>query len=723
MRRTLIVLVLLMTVLPTLAQEADVPPAALNAAFDAAENALGTRSENYRFQVLGRTTSSTLGCPLVEGEMLPYEVTPYRIELVFPDGIYVVHVSADGRFVQLCDSKFGEAMTNPVPAEDACVAVPNAAASVLLAPSEAVSGVLAANPGEEYRVYGRSADAQWVQVGAGQGVGWIKADEVALNGDCSGLVAVGFTAPDFQGPTCFVSALGAFTNVRAQPNVDAARVAQIYENSQFQATARNTNGDWYYIQGGWVASWVLQTLGDCAGLPANDSLVGAGFSSAGVPDSLDESVSAALAQFPCPADFAGYMEPRVQVGIANAQVEVGGVPNALRSFPSVDDAVGERLGTIQPGRTIDRILSGPVCNQGFVWWLVEFDGQTGWTAESNASSQDYYLEPLGGEVPSDESRTAGTLDRLQVNAEPVTALLFSPDGARLFSVGSAPGFGDGENGFVQIWNAADGTEQSQILLPDAVLGIDWVRAENALAVGNSSGGVTLYDPQETSPIRSLEGLYDPTLPHMPQFVFSADGTQLAVTGCTDASCGNYQVSVFDATSGSLIWQQSIGVVEIVDLAFSPDDRLLAIATTQQVLFLRTGDGGLAFMHDNPNPLYAIAFRGDGLRLLAAGCQNADCTGGGALALLDATTGSALGIAVSHDQPAQMVMYAPDGQSLASSDGAQEVILRDGETGEARQTIRVDASDGTITSFTYTPDGAQIVVGTSAGYILFFEVAD
>ena len=122
------------------------------------------------------------------------------------------------------------------------------------------------------------------------------------------------------------------------------------------------------------------------------------------------------------------------VGFANAQVVVSGSPNALRTYPSTDDAVGQRLGVIQPGRTINRVISGPVCNQGFVWWLVEFDGATGWTAESNDATDAYFIEPLGNVQPVPAATTAFTTpvannaDAITVNDRPITALVFNSDG-------------------------------------------------------------------------------------------------------------------------------------------------------------------------------------------------------------------------------------------------------------------------------------------------------
>jgi hypothetical protein len=73
-----------------------------------------------------------------------------------------------------------------------------------------------------------------------------------------------------------------------------------------------------------------------------------------------------------------------------AQVSPGGVPNRVRSGPNKAD---EFIANIYPG-TIVRIIEGPVCADGLIFWKVEnnsIPGGVGWTAEGN--STDYYLLP------------------------------------------------------------------------------------------------------------------------------------------------------------------------------------------------------------------------------------------------------------------------------------------------------------------------------------------
>jgi hypothetical protein len=82
----------------------------------------------------------------------------------------------------------------------------------------------------------------------------------------------------------------------------------------------------------------------------------------------------------------GAPNPRLQVG-TSARVVMGQGANNLRSEASTGATL---LGTIPEGAVIS-VTDGPVCADGYAWWQVEYNGQTGWTAEGEGL--DYWLEP------------------------------------------------------------------------------------------------------------------------------------------------------------------------------------------------------------------------------------------------------------------------------------------------------------------------------------------
>ncbi len=81
-------------------------------------------------------------------------------------------------------------------------------------------------------------------------------------------------------------------------------------------------------------------------------------------------------------------------GVPPARLTVGGqgrvtpgVPNKLRSAPSTS---AEQIGAI-PGGEVFNVVGGPQCADGYLWWQVTYNGQTGWTASGTGA--EYWVEP------------------------------------------------------------------------------------------------------------------------------------------------------------------------------------------------------------------------------------------------------------------------------------------------------------------------------------------
>jgi hypothetical protein len=89
----------------------------------------------------------------------------------------------------------------------------------------------------------------------------------------------------------------------------------------------------------------------------------------------------AQAAFDCP----GASAPRLTVG--GTGVVLPGEPNNLRGAPSkTADVVGQI-----PAGDAFKVLDGPQCADGIVWWKVEYKAVDGWTAESSGGN--YFVAP------------------------------------------------------------------------------------------------------------------------------------------------------------------------------------------------------------------------------------------------------------------------------------------------------------------------------------------
>ncbi|MBZ0278234.1 MAG: SH3 domain-containing protein [Anaerolineae bacterium] len=63
------------------------------------------------------------------------------------------------------------------------------------------------------------------------------------------------------------------------------------------------------------------------------------------------------------------------------------LPNRIRTSASVNASVLSYI----PAGSAFHVLVGPSCSDGYTWWQVEYNGITGWTAESDAGG--YFTEP------------------------------------------------------------------------------------------------------------------------------------------------------------------------------------------------------------------------------------------------------------------------------------------------------------------------------------------
>jgi len=83
----------------------------------------------------------------------------------------------------------------------------------------------------------------------------------------------------------------------------------------------------------------------------------------------------------CPSSFSSPLQPGIYAYISLTPP----LPNRIRSGAGKANSY---LGQIEPGGGV-RVLEGPLCADGFSWWLVETtqSGLRGWTAEGRESEQ------------------------------------------------------------------------------------------------------------------------------------------------------------------------------------------------------------------------------------------------------------------------------------------------------------------------------------------------
>jgi len=313
-----------------------------------------------------------------------------------------------------------------------------------------------------------------------------------------------------------------------------------------------------------------------------------------VPTAIPTAGTGAITPGPCPAGFSGFLPPRLNVG-AEARVPAGNAPNRIREFPALS---GRQIGLINPNTTA-RIIGGPSCdfNSGIIWWQIDYNGITGWTAEGRLPD-DYFLDPVGSVTPpvasgfGETGNSALPLERSvitsgnAVNLTVLTALPLADVSAIAFDPGGT-----------QLALIADGAPQV-FTLPDLAVNeslsvsADGRRATAAiflnpstLLVGYDDGRLARLNLETGAASRLTEGApfpivslslsstpRDATPQQLPaNRVAVAASPMLIEPGRSGPAAGVY---IFDLNSGRLVVR--VDSARLIDqAAYSPDGTLLA----------------------------------------------------------------------------------------------------------------------------------------------------
>jgi WD40 repeat protein len=221
--------------------------------------------------------------------------------------------------------------------------------------------------------------------------------------------------------------------------------------------------------------------------------------------------------------------------------------------------------------------------------------------------------------------------------------------------------------------------------------------------------VRLWDAQSGALLRTLEEHSG----GLGSLAFSPDGK----TGASDGYNG--PVKVWDAQTGGLKYTLTMLAQRLV---FSPDGQTLATQSGDYEVKLWDAQSGTLKQTLSPYTnsqdrsrrfeIRDLAFSPDGNTLAAAGGLLHQ---GGEVVLFDTQSGAIQKRWACHTDIVQKVTISPDGKTLVTAGLDQNVILWDLQTGQARQTIKIDIMP---VSITYSPDGKLLAGGLSSSVMLW-----
>ncbi|MBL7648267.1 MAG: hypothetical protein JNK74_18975 [Candidatus Hydrogenedentes bacterium] len=281
----------------------------------------------------------------------------------------------------------------------------------------------------------------------------------------------------------------------------------------------------------------------------------------------------------------------------------------------------------------------------------------------------------GVSVPAESEAVAAPMPVIDWTTTPVSALAWSPDGAWVARGGL---------GTVALYPVKDGKldPAKVVLLPG-------------------------HDDQ----VRALD--------------FSSDGKLLAAAGGKTGRGG--QVIVWDTTTHQPLRTISAHKDNILDVAFSPDNSLIATASyDKHVMVFSTADGATRNdFTDHVDAVYALAFSPDG-KYLATGA------GDRTVKLWDVAEGKRLITFSDAAKNVNAVAFSPDSRYLAAGSADKRIYVWD-VPASAEQFTQSSTStgvlahsqfahDGAVLALAYTQDGATLVSSGEDAVVKLWDAA-
>lgn len=236
--------------------------------------------------------------------------------------------------------------------------------------------------------------------------------------------------------------------------------------------------------------------------------------------------------------------------------------------------------------------------------------------------------------------------------------------------------------------------------------------DGRLLAGNSTNGMKISDLKSGRDLRFLR--LDTAM--LTSAAFSADGQRLAVAY---QKSNESEVKVWHAISGQeLLSLKGGGGCIIVHLAFSPDERLLAAASSDGNMILWDAASGKELHKVRDMALWQkgafvcrVAFSPDSQRI-AFGISD------GTLKLHNATTGQEILTLRGHDRPVACLAFHPNGSRLASAGDDGTVKLWDAMTGE--ETLSLRGHTQLVSALTFSPDGYRLASAGSGSTVRIWD---
>jgi len=341
-----------------------------------------------------------------------------------------------------------------------------------------------------------------------------------------------------------------------------------------------------------------------------------------------------------------------------------------------------------------------------------------------------------GEPPTQEALqwvVSRLSDRTVICSDaPADQIAFGPDGQTLVFLVPTSASSDA---MVHVWDVPGGEEIGR-LSEEPVVTFALSPDGQTVASGSLTGAVKLWEVTTGAEVRTLSGLTaegGSESGRLGSIAFSADGQ-------TVAALSQDTVKVWDVETGAEIQAFKIGVSEIRHATFSPDLQTLAFGSEDGTLKLwDLAAGGEIRTLRHKNPVQSVAFSPDGQILASGVCSQSDKNGWtcvkGEVRIWNANTGKRLHTLKNHAGSVASIAFAPDGETLASGGcvaGGHEIFqgvewrciggeVRVWQVSDGTLLHHLEGHRASVNSVAFAPDGETLASSDSGGVIKLWDL--